>query len=76
MCKVCGRPCTDCTAAVGLNDLPMLTQAGLGVAMGNARDEVKQAARRVIGSNRDDGLAIFLEELVAQHAVKPIDDAA
>jgi len=64
--------------AVGddVNDLPMLSQAGLGVAMGNARDDVKAVAGRVIGTNREDGLAIFLEELVAQHAVKPIDDAA
>lgn len=49
-----------------LNDLPMITQAGMGVAMDNARDEVKAAATRVIGPNSDDGLAKFLEELVAQ----------
>jgi Cof subfamily protein (haloacid dehalogenase superfamily) len=62
--------------AVGddINDLPMLKQAGLGVAMGNARDEVKQAAKKIIGTNRDDGLAIFLEELVAQNVVEPIDE--
>jgi hydroxymethylpyrimidine pyrophosphatase-like HAD family hydrolase len=61
-----------------VNDLPMLTQAGLGVAMGNARDEIKAAAKKVIGHNRDDGLAAFLEELVAQHSVQPIsgDEAA
>jgi hypothetical protein len=41
----------------------MLKQAGLGVAMGNARDEVKAAAKKVIGSNRDEGLAVFLEAL-------------
>jgi Cof subfamily protein (haloacid dehalogenase superfamily) len=64
--------------AVGddVNDLPMLTQAGLGVAMGNAREEIKRAAKRVIGSNREDGLAVFLEDLVTQHTVEPIDDAA
>jgi 5-amino-6-(5-phospho-D-ribitylamino)uracil phosphatase len=56
------------------NDLPMLTQAGLGVAMGNARDEIKSAAKKVIGHNRDDGLAVFLEQLVAEHAVEPIGD--
>jgi Cof subfamily protein (haloacid dehalogenase superfamily) len=59
-----------------VNDLPMLKQAGLGVAMGNARDEIKAAAKKVIGSNRDDGLAQFLEELVARHAVEPIDEDA
>jgi hydroxymethylpyrimidine pyrophosphatase-like HAD family hydrolase len=54
-----------------VNDLPMIRAAGLGVAMGNARAEVKQAAARVIGRNDEDGLAIFLDELVAAHAVVP-----
>ena len=47
------------------NDLPMLKNASLGCAMGQARDEVKQAADRVIGSNAVDGLAVFLEEWLA-----------
>ena len=45
-----------------LNDVPMIQNAGLGVAMGNARPEVKAIAKRVIGSNQDEGLAEFLEE--------------
>jgi hydroxymethylpyrimidine pyrophosphatase-like HAD family hydrolase len=55
--------------AVGddVNDLPMIKNAGLGVAMGNAREPVKAAAKRVIGKNSEDGLAIFLEELAEQH---------
>lgn len=48
-----------------VNDVSMLRSAGLGVAMGNARDDVKAVAARVIGSNADDGLAEFLEELIA-----------
>jgi hydroxymethylpyrimidine pyrophosphatase-like HAD family hydrolase len=52
----------------------MLKQAGLGVAMGNARDEIKATAKRVIGHNKDEGLAEFLEELVAQHTVEPMTD--
>ena len=55
-----------------LNDVPMISKAGLGVAMGNAKPEVKSIARRVIGSNKDEGLAIFLEELVAKHEVEPV----
>jgi Cof subfamily protein (haloacid dehalogenase superfamily) len=58
-----------------VNDLPMLKQAGLGVAMGNAKPEAKAAARQVIKSNAEDGLAEFLEDLVRKHAVAPIDEA-
>jgi 5-amino-6-(5-phospho-D-ribitylamino)uracil phosphatase len=47
------------------NDIPMISRAALGVAMGNARPEVRAKAHRVIGSNAEDGLAVFLEELVA-----------
>jgi hypothetical protein len=66
--------------AVGddVNDLPMIRHAGLGVAMGNAGDEVKAVAKRVIGSNKDEGLAAFLDELVDLHEVAPLreDDAS
>ncbi len=57
-----------------LNDVPMISQAGLGVAMGNAKPEVKAVAKRVIGTNADEGLAEFLEELIAEHAVEPMDE--
>jgi Cof subfamily protein (haloacid dehalogenase superfamily) len=55
-----------------VNDLPMIKNAGLGVAMGNARDEVKAAAKRVIGRNDEDGLAEFLEELANGHEIQPL----
>jgi Cof subfamily protein (haloacid dehalogenase superfamily) len=55
-----------------VNDLPMIKNAGLGVAMGNARPEVQAAAKRVIGRNDQDGLARFLEELVIKHKVEPL----
>ena len=60
--------------AVGddINDLAMIGQAGLGVAMGNARDVVKQAAQRVIGTNAEDGLAHFIHELIDTGKVKPV----
>lgn len=62
--------------AVGddVNDLPMIRSAGLGVAMGNAREGVKAVAKRVIGSNLEEGLAKFLEELVEQHEVEPLQE--
>jgi Cof subfamily protein (haloacid dehalogenase superfamily) len=40
----------------GLNDIEMLTMAGMGVAMGDARDEVKQAANMVTLSAEEDGV--------------------
>ncbi|HEX4793052.1 MAG TPA: HAD hydrolase family protein, partial [Humisphaera sp.] len=54
-----------------VNDIPMIRNAGLGVAMGNARPEVQAVAKRIIGANHDEGLAAFLDELVASHAVEP-----
>ena len=53
--------------AVGddMNDLQMIRHSGLGVAMGNAKPMLKEAADLVIGANQDDGLAIFIEELLA-----------
>lgn len=43
-------------------DIGMLKLCGLGIAMGNAIEEVKEAADLVIGSNEEDGIAHFLEE--------------
>ena len=45
------------------NDLDMLESVGLGVAMGNAPDEIKQAANRVTTSHNDDGIALILNEI-------------
>ena len=52
--------------AVGddVNDLPLLTGAGLGVAMPDAPNEVKQAADRVAA----DGLAKLIHDLVDESA--------
>ncbi|HNM96838.1 MAG TPA: HAD hydrolase family protein, partial [Marmoricola sp.] len=44
----------------GRNDQEMLAWAGRGVAMGQAIDEVKQAADAVTDSVYDDGVAIEL----------------
>lgn len=43
-------------------DIGMLELCGLGVAMGNAIDEVKNKADVVIGSNDEEGIAYFIEE--------------
>lgn len=43
------------------NDVPMLTWAGIGVAMGNALPEVKAALRYVTAANDADGVALAIE---------------
>lgn len=42
------------------NDIDMLTTAGIGVAMGNAEEEVKSAADHITLSNEEDGVYHFL----------------
>jgi Cof subfamily protein (haloacid dehalogenase superfamily) len=48
----------------GMNDLPMLQWAGLGVAMGQAYPEVRAAADVVTASLAEDGLAQAIERYV------------
>ncbi|WP_026302724.1 Cof-type HAD-IIB family hydrolase [Psychroflexus tropicus] len=42
------------------NDIEMLAGCGMGLAVGNAKAEVKLAANRVIENAKDDGVAKFL----------------
>lgn len=44
------------------NDIPMLSMAGMGVAMANASEEVKYAADQVTASNDDDGIHQYLSQ--------------
>ncbi len=46
------------------NDLSMIEFAGMGVAMGNALDEVKKAADFVTATNDDDGVAKVIEKFI------------
>jgi len=46
----------------GHNDLEMLREAGIGVAMGQGSAEVRAAADMVIGTHAEDGLAAFIEQ--------------
>ncbi len=48
----------------GGNDAPMLRAAGLGVAMGNAFPEVKEAADVVTRTNNEDGVACAIHQFV------------
>ncbi|WP_462409687.1 Cof-type HAD-IIB family hydrolase [Neobacillus sp. Marseille-QA0830] len=61
---VCGRLGIkmENVMAVGdsLNDLAMIKEAGLGVAMGNAQEKVKQAADWVTKTNDENGVAFAI----------------
>ena len=48
----------------GSNDLKMMKEVGIGVAMANAREDVKEAADYIAASNEEDGVAHFIEECV------------
>lgn len=66
--KVCERLDIqmDQVMAVGdsLNDLAMIRESGIGVAMGNAQDKVKQSADWVTHSNEDHGVAEAIRRFV------------
>lgn len=44
------------------NDIPMIMAAGIGVAVGNAKDSVKAAADFVTTSNDDAGVAVAVRK--------------
>ena len=48
------------------NDLHMIEYAGLGVAMGNAFDEVKEAANYITDTNENDGVAKAIEKFILE----------
>ncbi|MDP5272560.1 Cof-type HAD-IIB family hydrolase [Chengkuizengella axinellae] len=52
------------TMGDSLNDLAMIRAAGLGVAMGNAQEVVKQEADVITLANDEDGVAKIIEEYV------------
>lgn len=47
------------------NDLEMIEYAGVGVAMGNAIDELKSIAGQVTLTNEQDGIGIFLSDYLS-----------
>lgn len=47
------------TLGDGDNDLQLVGNAGIGVAMGNAVDVVKNAASFVTSSNDEDGMLMY-----------------
>ena len=48
------------------NDLNLIKSAGLGVAMGNAFDFVKEAANYVAKTNEEDGVAEVINKFILE----------
>ena len=48
----------------GMNDLPMIEYAGLGIAMENAYPPVKEGADLIAPSNDEDGVAWVIEKFM------------
>ena len=53
-----------CAVGDDVNDVPRIEAAGLGVAVGNALPEVKQAADLVVGRHDEDGLVDVIRHLI------------
>jgi Cof subfamily protein (haloacid dehalogenase superfamily) len=49
----------------GHNDKSIIEYAGVGVAMGNAVDEIKEIAQEITKSNDEDGIAFMLEKYLS-----------
>ena len=47
-----------------MNDYEIIQQAGIGVAMGNAEEDVKKIANYVCESNDDDGVLYVIDQFM------------
>lgn len=65
VCRILGvSPLNTLAFGDSENDIPMLRQAGIGVAMGNAAEQVRSAADFVTLDNNSDGIAFALERFI------------
>ena len=51
----------------GSNDLSMIQAAGVGVAMENAMEMLKEQADYITASNEQDGVAAAIEHFILSH---------
>lgn len=65
VCRILGCRMEE-TIAIGdsLNDLAMIREAGLGIAMGNAQETVRQAADEIVANNEEDGVAMAIRRFI------------
>ncbi|CAK4854397.1 unnamed protein product [Aphanomyces euteiches] len=69
VCELLGIEMSEVIAmGDSLNDIAMIRAAGLGVAMGNAQEEIKQMADLVTGSNNEDGVAQIIEQYILKES--------
>ncbi len=65
LCEYYGFDIADSVAfGDGYNDLPMLKAAGISVAMGNAKEDIKAICTDVTLSNMQDGVADYIERKI------------
>jgi 5-amino-6-(5-phospho-D-ribitylamino)uracil phosphatase len=57
-------PSQICAVGDDVNDLPMIRNAGLGVAMGHAPAHVLEAADLVTGNHDQDGVAMLVDDVL------------
>ncbi len=65
LCEIVGCGMEEVVAmGDSMNDMAMIVDAGLGVAMGNAQAAVKQAANVVAPTNEEDGVGFIIRKYV------------
>jgi hydroxymethylpyrimidine pyrophosphatase-like HAD family hydrolase len=64
-CRSLGIDSDEVTAfGDDIPDIGMFQTCGTGITMGNAMDEVKKMADRIIGTNDEDGIAEYIDSCV------------
>jgi len=49
------------------NDIEMIEKCGIGIAMENGIDEIKNKAKYICGENENDGIANWIEENILEN---------
>jgi Cof subfamily protein (haloacid dehalogenase superfamily) len=65
------EPSAICAVGDEVNDIPMIKNAGLGVAMGHARHEVRGAADLITGDHDEDGVAMLVDDVLLPAMADP-----